>query len=100
MSERRDMAQQEEPLVIDQFSAQEACTVLAALRVFQQVCAAGGSIPPDLAHAIDPYYASGASTVEDLEHFDNAAQLSNSEIDALADRIAIRWPDDARSPNP
>jgi len=83
-----------ERLLIDQFSAQEACTVLAALRVFQQIRATGGRIPPDLARSDDPYHATAARTIKDLEHFADATQLSDSEIDALADRIVIRWTDD------
>jgi len=83
-----------ESLLIDQFSAQEACTVLAALRVFQQVRAAGGRIPPDLARSDDPYHATVARTIEDLEHFDDVTQLSDSEIDGLAVRMIVRWPDD------
>ena len=83
-------------LVIDQFSAREACAVLAALRVFQQVRAAGGTIPPDLTNAVEPYPFTIVSTIEELEHFEDAVQLSDLEIDALADRIAIKWPDDIR----
>jgi hypothetical protein len=75
-------------LVIDLFSAREACTVLAAMRVFQQVRAAGGKIPSDT-HGAEPYHFTVAGTIGELEHFEDATQLSDSEIDALADRIAI-----------
>ena len=77
--------------VIDQFSAQEACTVLAALRVFQQMRAAGGRLAPDQTRT-QPYCFAGGATIDELEHFEDATQLSDAEIDALADRIAIRWP--------
>ena len=77
--------------VIDQFSAREACTVLAALRVFQQLRATGGALPPDAICAEQPHRFTLVSTINQLEHFEDATQLSDPEIDALADRIAIRW---------
>lgn len=80
--------------VIDQFSAREACAVLAAMRVFQQVRAAGGKIPIDTTHAVEPHHFTAASTIEELEHFEDVTQLSDAEIDALADRILINWPND------
>lgn len=84
--------------VIDQFSAREACSVLAALRVFQQVRAAGGTIPPHTAHADDPYCFTCSRTINELEHFEDSPPLSDSEIDELAERIAVRWPDDRIAP--
>lgn len=87
------MSQQNANSIVDQFSAREACTVLAALRVFQQVRAAGGKIPAEPTHAVDPYHATCASTIGDLEHFENEPPLSDSEIDELADRIAVNWSD-------
>jgi hypothetical protein len=87
---------QDTGLVTNQFSAREACAVLAALRVFQQFRAAGGTIPPDLTNAVEPYPFTIAGTIEELDHFENAVQLSDLEIDALADRIAIKWPDGIR----
>jgi hypothetical protein len=88
--------EQEDAGVIDQLSAREACAVLAALRVFQQVRAAGGKIPPDLAHPVEPYRFTIERTIEELEHFEDVTQLSDSEIDALAERIAVEWPDTSR----
>jgi hypothetical protein len=86
--------------VIDVFSTREACTVLAAMRVFQQVRAAGGKIPSDIAHRAEPHHFTAVGTIGELEHFEDATQLSDSEIDALADRIAINWRDVVADPNP
>ena len=66
--------------VIDQFSAREACTVLAALRMLQQICAIGGRTSSGLA-------------IDEMEHFEDTTPLSVDEIDALCERIAINWPD-------
>jgi hypothetical protein len=76
---------------IDQLSAREACTVLAALRVFQQLRAAGGNIPRVQNHPTDAYFFTAASTIAELEHFEDVDPLSDSQIDELAERIRVKW---------
>lgn len=76
---------------IDQFSAREACTVLASLRLFQQFRASGEAIPPVIGHPADPYFFTAAGTIEELEHFEDVPPLSDSEIDVLAERIVMKW---------
>ncbi|HLJ90640.1 MAG TPA: hypothetical protein VKZ53_27780 [Candidatus Angelobacter sp.] len=59
------------------FTYQEACTILAALRVFQ-------------AHELTDFLPNDPFTrIRNMEHFDDCAPLTDEEIDELCDRIEI-----------
>jgi hypothetical protein len=66
------------------FTAREACTVLASLRTFQIIrnCERPG-FRKDVTF--------DATTICDMEHFENVEPLSVEEIDALCERITIDW---------
>jgi hypothetical protein len=69
---------------IDQFTAREACTVLAALRLFQVIERLGGELPSETRG-----FLSGGTRIADMEHFETEAPLSITELDALCERIAV-----------
>jgi 3-deoxy-D-arabino-heptulosonate 7-phosphate (DAHP) synthase class II len=65
--------------LICNFTFREFCTVLAALRVFQRVREAGGTIPGGGPCEED--------TLDELEHFEDADPLTDRQIDNLCERI-------------
>jgi len=72
------------PEPIKAFTVREACTVLASLRTFQIIrnCERPG-FRKDVTF--------DATTICDLEHFENVEPLSVEEIDELCERITIDW---------
>lgn len=74
-------ATDETPEGMPPFTHEERNTVLAALRVFQR-CRAAGEIPE-----ADPERFTQELVVEDLEHFEDCEPLTDSEIDALCERL-------------
>lgn len=67
---------------------QELCTVLAALRVFQQERAARGGPITAIRGTAEPYFHSCADRIDRMEHFeDGTAPLSDKQIDALCERL-------------
>jgi hypothetical protein len=69
---------------INQLTAREACTVLAALRLFQVIQRLGGELPSETRG-----FLSDGIRVADMEHFESEVPLSITELDALCERIAV-----------
>jgi hypothetical protein len=66
------------------FTAREACTVLAALRCFQEIVAAAKP-------GFNKDVIFNASAVIAMEHFEDAEPLTLDEIDSLCERINVEW---------
>jgi hypothetical protein len=74
---------------IDQFTAREACTVLAALRLLQVIQWQGGALPSEF-RDIPSHSGPGAATrLTDMEHFETEVPLSPAELDDLCERIDV-----------
>jgi hypothetical protein len=74
---------------IDQFTAREACTVLAALRLFQAIQCQGGWVPPEIQSFFVGSTSIEVTRLRDLEHFETEAPLNTAELDDLCERIAV-----------
>ena len=74
---------------IDQFSAREACTVLAALRLFQVIQCDGGELPSKIKSFLSQSSSSAVTRLTDLEHFETESPLSGTELDDLCERIEV-----------
>ncbi|MCU1275918.1 MAG: hypothetical protein JWO48_3349 [Bryobacterales bacterium] len=74
---------------IDQFSTREACTVLAALRLFQVIQCDGGELPFGNLSFLGQSSSSAVTRLTDLEHFETETPLSVTELDDLCERIEV-----------
>jgi hypothetical protein len=74
---------------IDQFTAREACTVLAALRVLQVIQRGGGALPMEVKSFLSRSGLDDATRITDMEHFETEAPLSVKELDDLCERIDV-----------
>jgi hypothetical protein len=74
---------------IDQFTAREACTVLAALRLFQVFQCHGGRLPSEIKSFLGRSSSGAVTRLTDLEHFETEAPLSVTELDDLCERIEV-----------
>jgi hypothetical protein len=74
---------------IDQFTAPEACSVLAALRLLQVIQCQGGGLPSEIERSLSRSSASAVVRLSDMEHFETEAPLTVTELDDLCERIEV-----------
>ena len=74
---------------IDQFTAREACTVLAALRLLQVIQFQGGELPSEIKSFLSGSTLSAVKQLTDMEQFETEVPLSVTEIDDLCERIEV-----------
>src|ERR1035437_9254885 len=60
---------------IDQFTAREACSVLAALRLFQVIQCQGGGLPSEISGFLSRSGSRAVARLSDMEHFETEAPL-------------------------
>jgi hypothetical protein len=74
---------------IDQFTAREGCTVLAALRLLQVIQFQGGELPAEIKSFLSGSTLSTVIQLTDMEHFETEKPLSVTELDDLCERIEV-----------
>lgn len=74
---------------IDQFTAREACTVLAALRLFQVIQQQGGGLPSEIESFLSRSNSRAVTRLTDMEHFETETPLGVKELDYLCERIDV-----------
>jgi hypothetical protein len=74
---------------IDQFTAREACSVLAALRLVQVIQCQGGGLPAEIERFLSRSSPSAVARLSEMEHFETEAPLSVTELDDLCERIEV-----------
>jgi hypothetical protein len=74
---------------IDEFTAREACSVLAALRLLQVIQCQGGELPSEIKGFLSRSSSSEVARLSDMEHFETEAPLSATELDDLCERIEV-----------
>ncbi len=74
---------------IDQFTAREACSVLAALRLLQIIQDKGGVLPSEIKAVFSRSSPGAVTRLADMEHFETEAPLSVMELEDLCERIDV-----------
>jgi hypothetical protein len=74
---------------IDQFTAREACTVLAALRLVQTIQLQGGALPAEIRSSFNTSRKGPEARLTDMEHFETEAPLGVEELEDLCERIDV-----------
>jgi hypothetical protein len=74
---------------IDQFTAREACTVLAALRVLQVIQGHDGRVPAEIGEVLSGCSSGTMTRLAEMDHFETEAPLNVTELDYLCERIAV-----------
>jgi hypothetical protein len=74
---------------IDQFTAREACTVLAALRELQAIQWQGGRLPAEMGEGLSRCASGAVTRLAEMEHFETEAPLNVTELDHLCERIDV-----------
>jgi hypothetical protein len=74
---------------IDQFTAREACTVLAALRVLQVIQGQDGCLPAEIGEGLSRCTSGAMTRLAEMDHFETEAPLNVTELDYLCERIAV-----------
>jgi hypothetical protein len=74
---------------IDQFTAREACSVLAALRLLQVIQCQGGGLPAEIKRFLSRSGPGAVARLSDMEHFETEAPLGVTELDDLCERIEV-----------
>lgn len=74
---------------IDHFTAREACSVLAALRLLQVIQCQGGGLPTEIKRFLSRSSPSAVARLSDMEHFETEAPLTVTELDDLCERTEV-----------